>query len=87
MPYVDRVATDGTLRNITAKPTLSEQFPLACYVSTQVVQLNRQESAKNRPTKVMAFKGYLSENRCGGQLADERKACVFPARLHTHHYK
>ena len=85
--YIDRVSDDGTLRNITPTPSLAEQFPLACYVSTQVVQLNNQNEALNRPSKILAFKGRLSENRGGGMLAEEKDTCVYPGRLRSHHYK
>ena len=85
--YVDRVSADGTLTNITATPPLAQQFPLACHVSTQVVQLNNRVAAKNRPRKIMAFLGRYSENRGGGKLEHEQQGCVFPARLRTHHYK
>jgi len=85
--YVDRVTKDGTVVNITAHRPIHEQFPLACHISTQIVQLNRYKSSLNTPSKIMAFKGYLSENQGGGQIADRSQNCALPVRLRTHHYK
>jgi hypothetical protein len=85
--YIDRVAEDGIIPNITTVPSIDEQFPLSCHMSTQIVRLNRYNNALNIPSKVMAFKGYLQENNGGGMVQNENEACVYPVRLRTHHFK
>ena len=85
--YVDRVSEDGSLRSIAASPSLPEQFPLSCHISTQVVELNPHFAERNVPSKLVAFKGKFSENPGGEKLLREVEACVYPTRLRTHSYK
>jgi len=87
--YIDRVSVDGSLNNITSNKSLSDQFPLACYMSTQVVKLGNNDTRANIPSKLIAFRGYLSENRGGGKLdtKSESNSCSYPVWLKSNHYK
>jgi hypothetical protein len=87
--FNDRVAPSGRLPNITAEPTISEQFPLSCKI-TELVSFGYT-------LKVVAFRGYHRENRGGHGLLpyptfDQRTGtgtehCGHPTLLRIDHYK
>jgi hypothetical protein len=76
--WVDRIADQGRIPNITADATLEEQFPLGCRFS---------ESGDAKTTKVVAFRGYLKEKRAGHSLAKNAVTCRYPPMLLIDHYK
>lgn len=77
--WIDRVADEGRLVDISAKPSIAEQFPLGCRFSAL---------AGNATTrKLVAFRGYLKEKRAGHSLAKGLETCRYPAQLMIDHYK
>lgn len=70
--WVDRIADQGQIPNITAEPSLEEQFPLGCRFS---------ETGNAKTTKVVAFRGYLKEKRAGHSLAKNAVTCRYPPML------
>jgi hypothetical protein len=76
--WVDRVAETGVIPNITSTPTLSEQFPVGCRFS---------RTGNATTTKVVAFRGHLTEFRAGHYLRDTLETCRYPPQLLIDHYK
>jgi Glycosyl transferase family 2 len=76
--WVDRVAEEGGIPNITATRPLAEQFPVGCRFSL---------TGNATTTKVVAFRGYLSEFRAGHYLRDTLETCRYPPQLLIDHYK
>jgi Glycosyl transferase family 2 len=76
--WVDRIADQGRIPNITTEPSLEEQFPLGCRFS---------ETGNAKTTKVVAFRGYLKEKRAGHSLAKNSETCRYPPILMIDHYK
>lgn len=91
--FNDRVAEGGQILNITAEPTISEQFPLSCKITEMV--------AFAYTLKVIAFRGYHRENRGGHGLLDSSSTqrtfdhrtdtgtshCGYPKLLRIDHFK
>jgi hypothetical protein len=76
--WVDRVADNGEIINVTSTAPLSEQFPIGCRFS---------RTGNATTTKVVAFRGYLSEFRAGHYLRDTLETCRYPPQLLIDHYK
>lgn len=89
--FLDRVSRDGSLVDISSAPSLSEQFPMSCDITSAIAQ--------GDTLKAVAFRGYHKENRGGHHLLETSRQdyefrkqegqdhCAYPKILRIDHYK
>mmetsp|Transcript_50916 Transcript_50916/g.122756 ORF Transcript_50916/g.122756 Transcript_50916/m.122756 type:complete len:571 (+) Transcript_50916:167-1879(+) len=78
--WVDRVAPNGTIPNMTTATPVDEQFPMGCQFSSLTDAVT---------FKAFAFRGYLREKRAGHRIHKtfRNMTCPYTPRLMIDHYK
>ena len=83
---VDRITSDGSLKEVDTAPPIWDQFPVICRVSERILKVQAQDGEK---WKLMMYRGYLRSNRGSGQIDRkfDAEARYLKSDFRIHHFK
>ncbi len=86
-PLIDRISSDGVLKEVSLDKTIWGQYPVECHIGPRILGLARGKT--DIKIKLLMYRGYLRPNRGSGKIDNEFKSLAqyLESDYKIHHFK